>query len=717
MENIDILLLFNGKKIWKDRDLSQLVRYFKIRKMEYQLLSFPENADFQVMKKAQKDREYCTVERKRLREEGFVWEDTDQESLLMNYFDKNIPENVIRMIGEICTTDVSIPLEELKKKRKIAKLRDHMKEREDFLLNYTGEKNSLLAPELNKGYRDEYIEKNAPDCIVALKPWCMSQFHSISDNSGRKKAKRSDSTFTMYESSGDQQAVNWIRAGLKIQEFMFRGAFRNENGRLVIVTETREEDKTDCVSLFSYAMEKGPIFDQNVWFRHFSRLSEITDILYQISLCWSPFSCKNMFYNWNGDMFLTGIENMKMLNNTNKTTMINGLGDVLHYLTFRMPFEKRDQLSKRERDAHPETNEFIKRARLTDPQYCFKHPISKNTFFMKDEMDLAENRGLIKTMEKQKKNAIPLKITDYIFPKTANASSPAYFKQNRALSVLLDHFNSQTVSEGEKIKRPLKITFLASKDSKDRVESSIFMELWRFFIQCHSLWQLGPRGYYLGTGKTACLGCQNHFCKFATVKICSSLGRWLANTLFNSRHHIVPVPLDPLFVDIIIKKVHFFAGLTSSEAHQEYVRLIDGRKDFLESTREALLTACDMSRWLEDQTNNQIASLLCRPKILKRKAITKNITIICVGKLNAVCESNIMEWLENCNELQMRNFLFEVTGSPVYEEPKKITIYLTADKIDKTTSNICEKSLVIPVIKDQELLYAVLDFGGPFLFV
>lgn len=197
---------------------------------------------------------------------------------------------------------------------------------------------------------------------------------------------------------------------------------------------------------------------------------------------------------------------------------------------------------------------------------------------------------------------------------------------------------------------------------------------------------------------------------------CIDIGKWIANTLLRPSGIPIPLPLDPVFLQVLTKTTQFFEGVDPDSAAIEYERIIEGREIQLSKVQKGLFTAEELEHDLKNVPISLIMSWLFRPTPIDRATLMKNITVTQTGG-NQECLTWFMDWFYACSEMDLRWFLTETLGSPVPSPPIGMDVIITQyTKRDSTEADVCGRDFTIPATKDRELFYAMLTFGQPFFF-
>jgi hypothetical protein len=304
-------------------------------------------------------------------------------------------------------------------------------------------------------------------------------------------------------------------------------------------------------------------------------------------------------------------------------------------------------------------------------------------------------------------------------PHQKNGANKKHLKHYKLIECIINHFIGASNSlDTDKVVLPLNISFYRQNAVGSNVSDNLFAEAWRFFLDSHSLWEFGPRGYYMTNGRTPCEGCSDKFCHFASEIKCMAIGRWLANTLFRPTGVPVPLPLDPVFVQIVTQTVHLFEGFTQDEADEEADRLLEGRETFLWKITEGFFSADETNMSLKDVSVPLLVSWLCKPAPINRAELKSHWEIILPPDGDVSCYEWFIEWFDNCTEMQLRWFLFEVLGTPVPRpnNTNRFTINITPFySEDGTSSDICQNIINLPSVSEKELFFTILNFRGSFL--
>lgn len=324
-------------------------------------------------------------------------------------------------------------------------------------------------------------------------------------------------------------------------------------------------------------------------------------------------------------------------------------------------------------------------------------------------------------MGKNKKHTVVrISVTDYL-PQHKGANGKKYLKQYRLIECIIDHFNgvSEHCSVGldaTEIGTPLDLTFFKQNALGPNVSDNLFVEAWRSFLEMHSLWQFGPRGFYLANGRTPCEGCGDKFCHFAQEQKCSAVGKWLANTVLRPTATPIPLPLDPLFVQMITKTIHLFDGLSEEDATEEYERLLEGRENMIWKITEGFFAAEETAIFAKEMPIPVLVSWLCHPTPIDRVALRTHMDVIAADVQSAREVIWFTEWLDTCSEMQLRWFLMEVLGTPILRPniANRFDVNFAEEGLG-TTSDICQNILTLPPVGDRNLFVAILNFRGPFL--
>jgi hypothetical protein len=339
---------------------------------------------------------------------------------------------------------------------------------------------------------------------------------------------------------------------------------------------------------------------------------------------------------------------------------------------------------------------------------------------MQSTKPYAKNSISIPKLEKSKRtDTITIRVTDYL-PHQKHAASKKYLKHYKLIESILKHFSTGGGMDTQNIGKPLDISFFQENALGPNVSDNLITEAWRFFLEYHSVWQFGPRGYYLADGRDACEGCSDKFCHFAQEFHCLAIGKWLANTLLRSTNNVIPLPIDPLFIEIITRTIHLFESFTEEEANDEYSRLLENREKKLLKITEGFFAAKELGDTAKDIPLPLLISHLFRPHPVDREELMGCIEMVLSGKnrkQNEKLQGWFLTWLCECDEIQLRWFLFEVLGTP-YPRPnnKNRFVINIGEEKDSTSADICQNILTLPSVKDEALFKTILDFRGPFLF-
>jgi hypothetical protein len=270
----------------------------------------------------------------------------------------------------------------------------------------------------------------------------------------------------------------------------------------------------------------------------------------------------------------------------------------------------------------------------------------------------------------------------------------------------------------------LNISFQDEKALGHAVTDNFIVEAWRFFLETHSCWELGPRGYHMarsrdGAGAGGCLGCGEMSCVFGFSTRCAAIGKWMMNTIYRNSGVLVPLPLDPLFLQVVTKTTAIFDGMSPEDATEEYERLLEGRETKLADMRKGFFYAYEFQKKVSNRIPIPLlVSWLVHPQPLDRERFIDSVRCQYAHADEARREW-LYEWLRNTDEMQFRWFLMEATGSPVIPRSgyyRDLTISITRVGTNCTTADVCQGILHLPAVEDRELFEAILCFGGPFLF-
>jgi hypothetical protein len=650
-----------------------------------------------------------------LKKDGFDW--TKGEELILAEGDPSfqIPKGMVEPLKALIQEVDQETKESQEKRQKIGRLMTHLKRREEFLVNYPGGTRTELAPEFPVPPTNDPLAQSMPDCARFFVPWCMEQFYqvkTIRDKvfEGRRLAGR----FYLHESRDDKQASLWLLAAQKVPELNVKGTFRGANGKLIVATKA-SLGKT----LASHITDTPNECPRWFWAKQIVRLCEIADGLWHADLCYDNMSLRDVLIQLDGTMALESLDKIRHLALRNDRTMIHSLGKMLHFSIFKMPKERSGLIATGLKEANREALEFIKLATLEDEEYCYRHPITKHSFVqfqLKRMVNSCPYVGPPKRPELAnpgRKDEGLIQVTEFV-PQKNSKTVKKYLKQYRLLECVLERFGETLENCG----LPIDIRFYKVKGTGPNVSDSLFVEAWRFLISCHSLWQFGPRGYYMANGKSPCFGCEDTFCHFATESRCLAIGKWMANTLLRPTGVPIPLPLDPLFIMLVTQTIHMFEGMEETEAEREYERLLEDRENLIWKVGQGIRTADEFKTCLQRIEIPVLVSWLCKPTPVDRIALIRGLNTFPLRKLTD-CVTMLIEWIKTCTEMQIRWFLMEVTGSPVLKsnEVFSLDVYLSDEGLKGTNAQICEpKSLTLPVVRDKELFFAIMDFKGPFLF-
>lgn len=377
MDCFDKLEFLAREPIWARFSQDQLLKFFELRKQVDDVTTLAQKNDPISTRDFMVNHKRIFQEFQQLKNDGFVWTQQDEDILREGVSIFDVPFEVQHIARALLQSNTLDTEENMVKRRKLKSLAKHIRDREDYMINYTGIPNSELAPEFSKDMNLDPIAKFAPECIQTLRPWCMEQFYDLKvlKPGVLSEAWRLAGRFYLYESKNDQQAVSWIRAGQIVPEFGMRGAFRSPSGKMIVVTKP-PGGKT----LHSHIIETPKGLPPWFWARVYRRTCEIADSLWSEGLCYSAFSSLDIKIHWNGLVCFEGLEKISALTKPTDRTMIRHLGCLLHFMLYKLPFDGAKQVPKSLKETNTEASDFIKMSTLKDDQYCLKHPICSNAY-------------------------------------------------------------------------------------------------------------------------------------------------------------------------------------------------------------------------------------------------------------------------------------------------------------------------------------------------
>lgn len=715
MSTLDRLEFAARESLWTRFRTEHLIRFFELRKQSKEATMLAEKGDQNSVAEFMRSHKRLREDYEALKRDGFDWKEEEERILAEGDPSFQIKKEMVEPLENLIQVVDQDTKESQEKRQKIGRLTVHLKKREEFLVNYPGGTREELAPDFPVPPAEDPLAQKMPDCANFFVPWCMEQFYQVKPTrdkvfEGRRLAGR----FYLHESSDDKQAALWLLAAQRVPELNVKGTFRGPGGKLIIATKA-SLGKT----LASHIVNTPDGCPRWFWAKQIVRLCEIADGLWDAGLCYENMSLSDVLIHLDGTMGLESIEKIRPLASKNDRTMIHSLGAMLHLAIFKMPKERSGMVSTSLKEANRGALEFIKLATIEDDEYCYRHPISGNRFVQFDLKKLVNSYpclGPIKRPDPAKtgrKDEGLIEVTEFV-PQKNSKTVKKYLKQYRLLECVLARFGETS----ESCALPIDIRFYKLKGTGPNVSDSLFVEAWRFLISCHSSWQFGPRGYYMTSGKTPCIGCEDTFCHFATETKCLAIGKWMANTLLRPTGVPIPLPLDPLFIMLVTQTIHMFEGMRETEAEREYERLLEDRENLIWKVGQGIRTADEFKTSLQRIEIPVLVSWLCKPTPVDRNALVGGLNAVPLGKLTD-SYALLIEWIGSCTEMQIRWFLMEATGSPVLNSNGdfRLDVYLSDGGLKGTNAQICEpKSLTLPVVRDKELFFAIMDFKGPFLF-
>lgn len=455
-----------------------------------------------------------------LSSQGFSWSEKDENVLLEGDQNFKLPPDIAILAEELINTK-GLSDEDRTSRAKARKIGRHLKEREEYLMDFPHVRREDLTPEHQMDLSYDPLSKEAPDCVYGLRIWHLEQFYDVKEiNDGVFSASRLAGNFTLFESKNDQQAITWIRAGLAIQNFGFQGAFRGPNGNMMIAVRKIMGKPLH----FWTAGGNTSILPRWYWGKLYVHLCGLADYMWSLGLRFD-LTRFNTSIAYNGDLYFTELNTVDKPSNNHDGTMIRSLGRLFHWLycgsevRIEKSYGGTVELVKFGRKEIPkDALAFLQRSTYLSDEFLLKHPISENTFvkfymqrgeFQSPSQNLQEGlrRPELKTEKKY--------LTGVIFVKLPHIDTKKYTPPDVKSTLLIDAIlKYMGRCDRTNTANPLDVMFEGRNGVGTPVSDSHLIEAWKSFFEQHSLWTSGPYGFYMTDGKQPCYGCKSAACMF-----------------------------------------------------------------------------------------------------------------------------------------------------------------------------------------------------------
>lgn len=258
-------------------------------------------------------------------------------------------------------------------------------------------------------------------------------------------------------------------------------------------------------------------------------------------------------------------------------------------------------------------------------------------------------------------------------------------------------------------KNNIYIDFEACNGTNRDLPFALIRESWDAFVKFHSLWELGPGGYYIAPTERACIGCEDtKQCHFRRELFYNTIGCWLGYLVKNQ--HLTGVlryPLDVFFLQVIAQGAPFFPEQGLDTTEKIYLQIVEKREYMLQAISKGFSTIPLADTFLSplDLACKLYLTPLDRPKFGERINIIQGVGVYEEDYVRMLQWIRI--WIYRCSERHFRAFLMEILGSTVYAD-----ITITIVKGNGTLANVCERTLEVPLVQDRDLLEQILSFDS-----